>query len=65
MVKGDQMTEKIDKARILETLGAEHDKAFQAEKEAETDGRRSFCAGMVTAYRDAIDIIDRMGDNTK
>ena len=52
-------------ARILETLGAEHDKAFQAEKEAETDGRRSFCAGMVTAYRDAIDIIDRMGDNTK
>ena len=65
MVKGDQMTEKIDKARILETLGAEHDKAFQEEKDADTDGRRAFCAGMVTAYRDAIDIIDRMGDNTK
>lgn len=65
MVKGDQMTEKIDKARILEALGASYDKAFQAEKEAETDERRAFCAGMVTAYRDAIKTIDQMGDITK
>ena len=42
MVKGDQMTEKIDKARILETLGAEHDKAFQAERKRKRTGGGHF-----------------------
>jgi len=65
MVKGDKMKEKLDKAQILETLGAEYDKVIQVEKEADTDERRAFCVGMVTAYRNAIDIIDRIGDITK
>lgn len=59
------MKEKIDTARVLKELGEAYDKAFQAEYDAATNGRQEFCAGMVTAYRDALEIVGRIGEETK
>ena len=59
------MKDKLNTADVLKELGAAYDKAFQAEHDAKTDGRLEFCAGMTTAYRDALEIIGRMGDETK
>ena len=59
------MKEKIDTAAALKELGAAYDKAFQAEHDAKTNGRLEFCAGMTTAYRDALEIVGRIGEETK
>jgi hypothetical protein len=44
-------------AELLYAIGEEYDKALEQEKSADTDTRRAFCAGMVEAYKNALDIL--------
>jgi hypothetical protein len=44
-------------AEILQTLGREYDKALEQERAADTDTRRTFCAGMNEAYKNALAIV--------
>jgi hypothetical protein len=44
-------------AEILQTLGQEYDRAREQKHMADTDTRRSFCAGMSEAYKNALAIL--------
>jgi hypothetical protein len=44
-------------AGILQSLGREYDKALEQERNADTDTRQAFCAGMVEAYKNALAIL--------
>jgi predicted hydrocarbon binding protein len=44
-------------AEVLQALGREYDRAMEQEHMADTDNRRSFCAGMSEAYKNALDIL--------
>jgi hypothetical protein len=42
---------------VLQAIGREYDKAKEREESAATDTRRSFCAGMSEAYKNALAIL--------
>jgi hypothetical protein len=48
---------KAGYADILRALGREYDRAQEQEHQADTDTRRSFCAGMSEAYKSALGIL--------
>jgi hypothetical protein len=47
---------------VLEAIGREYDKALEQEQSAPTDVRRSFCAGMSEAYKNALAILSGQED---
>jgi hypothetical protein len=44
-------------AEALQALGREYDHAREREHAADTDTRRSFCAGMSEAYKNALVVL--------
>ena len=44
-------------AEVLQALGREYDKAKDRERNADTEFRQVFCAGMVEAYKNALAIL--------
>jgi hypothetical protein len=48
-------------AGILQAMGREYDRALEQERDADSDARRSFCAGMTEAYKEALAIISGPG----
>jgi hypothetical protein len=46
-------------AEILQAIGREYDKARDREQSADTDTRRTFCAGMVEAYKNVLGTVSK------
>jgi hypothetical protein len=44
-------------AEFLQAVGREYDRAKERERNADTDTRQAFCAGMVEAYKNTLAIL--------
>jgi hypothetical protein len=56
-LRGIVREQQAEYSGLLQAIGREYDKALEQEQRADTDTRRSFCAGMSEAYKNALAIL--------